>query len=641
MILRKHDYSIATIQPNTTLRLLTIRPEFVISRNENGDTLSIFSDNTWNLECYITSIKSPKYFNFHKIKAEKQLISQTKELLLVLWNTLTGNNGINISITSLYNYFLLLWDMAEYCHNLSIDMYNLIHSEVELDKFTQTLTHGNLKKLKPFLRAIYRTTQYNIENKAPASSLTPITRAIRSSKKDTNQHPVIPPHILLEKITNYRKVVDDYFQHEEKLNIFSVKISQDMSYGRSDTQQHHNNAENYRPNFPEATSNYGLDDLFRKYDITNVSKLSGYYSLVQYSSKMLIHIFSGMRDSEAYSMMQNSFSIVDGTHGRIARILSVTTKLTGEKTPVNWVTSVEIEAPYLAALSIAKLITEINGWTPSEKNPLFISCSHFPFSNGYKRYNLENTKKIIIANLAPITYDHLLPPSIINKDDLRHLSNIDPHREWHADPEFAIGNTWPTTTHQFRRSLCVYALQSGLVNLSSLKVALHHIRIEMTMYYSRGFSNASWLLDTPKDHIKNDFTDEQSLWESRAYTSNVLDNGTAIYGAQAANTQADIDNFIIYRDRSETAKNFRNGLIFYRETALGGCMSRSGCALRAHVVVTACINCKDGLIQHSKIDSLIEEQQNFVDQLEPNTMEYVTEVEQLNDFKRMRMEIIS
>ncbi|MBK5551882.1 hypothetical protein JFU49_16605 [Pseudomonas sp. TH03] len=641
MILRKHDYSIATIQPNTPLRLLTISSEFVISQNENGDTLSIFSDNTWNLECYITSIKSPKYFNFHKIKAEEQLISQTKELLLVLWNTLTGNNGINISITSLYNYFLLLWDMAEYCHNLSIDMYNLIHSEVELDKFTQTLTHGNLKKLKPFLRAIYRTTQYNIENKAPASSLTPITRAIRSSKKDTNQHPVIPPHILLEKITNYRKVVDDYFQHEEKLNIFSVKISQDMSYGRSETQQHLNDAENHRPNFREATFNYGLDDLFKQYYITNVSKLSGYYSLVQYSSKMLMHIFSGMRDSEAYSMMQNSFSIVDGTHGRIARILSVTTKLTGEKTPVNWVTSVEIEAPYSAALSIAKLITKINGWTPSEKNPLFISCSHFPFSNGYKRYNLENTKKIIIANLAPITYDHLLPPSIINKDDLRHLSNIDPHREWYADPEFAIGNTWPTTTHQFRRSLCVYALQSGLVNLSSLKVALHHIRIEMTMYYSRGFSNASWLLDTPKDHIKNDFTDEQSLWESRAYTSNVLDNGTAIYGAQAANTQADIDNFIIYRDRSETAKNFRNGLIFYRETALGGCMSRSGCALRAHVVVTACINCKDGLIQHSKMDSLIEEQQNFVDQLEPNTMEYVTEVEQLNDFKRMRMEIIS
>jgi len=641
MILRKHDYSVATMQPNTTRRLLTIRPEYVISRNNNGDILSTFSDNTWNLEWYITSSKSPKYFHFHKIKAEEQLISQIKELLLILWNTLTGNNGINISITTLYNYFLLLWDMAEYCQHLSIDIYNLIHSDVELEKFTQPLTHGNLKKLKPLLRAIYRITQQNIENQAAASSLTPITRAIRNSKKDEKQHPVIPPHILLEKITNYRKIVDDYFQHEEKLHKFSVKISQDMNYGRSDTQQYHNNAENYKPNFPEATSNYGLDDLFRKYDITNVSKLSGYYSLVQYSSKMLIHIFSGMRDSEAYSMMQNSFSIVDGTHGRIARILSITTKLTGEKTPANWVTSVEIEAPYSAALSIAKLITEINNWTPSEKNPLFISCSHFPFSNGYKRYKLENTKTIIIANLAPVTYDHLLPPSIITKDDLRHLSNIDPHREWNADPEFAIGNTWPITTHQFRRSLCVYALQSGLVNLASLKVALHHIRIEMTMYYSRGFSNASWLLDTPKDHIKNDFTDEQSLWESRAYTANVLDNDTAIYGAQAANTQADIDNFIIYRDRSETTKNFRNGLIFYRETALGGCMSRSGCALRAHVVVTACINCKDGLIQQSNFDSLIEEQQSLVDQLEPNTMEYVTEAEQLNDFKRMRMEIIS
>lgn len=68
--------------------------------------------------------------------------------------------------------------------------------------------------------------------------------------------------------------------------------------------------------------------------------------------------------------------------------------------------------------------------------------------------------------------------------------------------KFNIGNDWTFKTHQYRRSLAVYSIQSGIVFLlGSIKNQFKHLFREMSYYYQNNCINAKNLFEIPKSHI--------------------------------------------------------------------------------------------------------------------------------------------
>jgi hypothetical protein len=78
---------------------------------------------------------------------------------------------------------------------------------------------------------------------------------------------------------------------------------------------------------------------------------------------------------------------------------------------------------------------------------------------------------------------------IITKEDYKELIETDEEKDWASIDKFQIGQPWPLTTHQWRRSIAFYAANSGLVSMPSLRRQFKHLSLAMSRYYAKGFEN--------------------------------------------------------------------------------------------------------------------------------------------------------
>jgi hypothetical protein len=104
----------------------------------------------------------------------------------------------------------------------------------------------------------------------------------------------------------------------------------------------------------------------------------------------------------------------------------------------------------------------------------------------------------------------------------------------------------------------------------------------------------------------------------------------------------DIKDFKTYffENREKTLRQFKNGEIAYKETALGSCISIEACDSRLTRSINACFECHGGVIKKSKVDNVIEKQKEFVSFLDKNSVEYRTELDELNKLENLRNKII-
>ena len=212
--------------------------------------------------------------------------------------------------------------------------------------------------------------------------------------------------------------------------------------------------------------------------------------------------------------------------------------------------------------------------------------------------------------------------------------------------DLEIGEQWEFKTHQYRRSLAVYSIQSGLVSLGALQIQMKHLFREMTLYYSNGASYARKLFDIPKEHIAYEFDKLKPELDTLAYIKNVIFSDEKLFGAHGSfvenNTKQNNHEFKTYilENRDKTLKQFKNGEIAYKETALGGCIATEACDSRLTRSITACFNCHGGILKKSKVDNVIQKRREFISYLDPSSIEYRTEIEDLNKLEELKSKLI-
>lgn len=360
--------------------------------------------------------------------------------------------------------------------------------------------------------------------------------------------------------------------------------------------------------------------------------------------KLQIHVFSGMRDVEANRLPYHCMNTQNGFHGRRhCLIAGVTTKFNkGRRLRTKWVTT---EREGFRAIRLAQkfaaVIYDAIDKQPSKADdlkddfPLFPSTEYLPWmsrkgaQDGSIAAMLIGSRRIddsLLSRLCPL----------ITEEDIAELEEIDPFRVWHEEPEFAVGQRWPLTTHQLRRSLALYANASGLVRLSSLRRQLQHMTREMSLYYGRGSTFCKdFLAADPgeyKKHVAVDWQDGEEEAESVAFVREVLNSNERLFGGSGNFYERQRERGEVM-SREDVSKQIKAGKLAYRDGPLGGCTRSGVCESRKglNLIDTVCATngCKHLIGKHSKIVQTIRLKRAAMAHITPGSITEVMEREEL------------
>ena len=597
-----------------------------------------FHKDTWDLTSYATSLKAQNimYFKnmFAGVPSENTLILQLKIILCVIISVASGNNGVRISNGSLFGYLTLLKNFGAHCVKQKIDIYACLSNPSHLSYFSSSAPDYIVKRLKALLSHLRFIA---IDGLSPSTHL--LSAKNKGLPKTTNtykQHPAIPSNIFMNIIATCHIEVNYFNKHSKQIVAFSDALARDKNFGRSITQQFYNmkTDNTYEKSFLEAAEQYKMERFIEKYSIENVSQLSKYFSFIQWCCKTIAHIYSGMRRSEGYALRLNCLGHTHTSSGKRVRIFTTTTKLHGKKVQTSFVTSPDVVPAIKAAVTIFHAIAGHSKIVTPDECYIFISTSHFPYSNGYNRFEAWKKTSFTLANLEIADYGDWLKLPIIQKDDIAELQFISPFRDWESEEKFQIGKPWPLTTHQLRRSLTVYATQSGLVSNETMRVQLGHFMRSMMLYYAKGSSFAKSLIGENTDHIAYELTRENQELNALAYIKHVISSNEQLFGGHGTFIEKNIKplNLInVVEFRESTIQSFKRGLIAFKETIVGACMSLVPCNHLAHADISHCIKCSKSSVQLSKLEKATAHQTIFLNSLEVGSVEYRTQLEMNNN----------
>jgi len=360
--------------------------------------------------------------------------------------------------------------------------------------------------------------------------------------------------------------------------------------------------------------------------------------------KLQIHFFSGMREKEVNRLPYHCMLSENGEHGKShCLIVGNTTKFNkGRRLRTKWVTT---DSEGFRAIRLvqefASIIYNDLGIQPQradrhkDKYPLFVSSDYLPWMQLHCSsleniaafaFDLVPTQRALLSRICPI----------ITEEDIAELEAIDPYRSWREEPKYAVGQRWPLTTHQSRRSLVIYANASGLVRTSSLRRQLQHVTREMTFYYGRGSPFCKNFIADDfsgyKKHVAVDWQNGEEEAEMLAFIRDVLNCKEPMFGG-AGTFYTRRRELGAVMSREEVAQQMKAGLLSYRESPLGGCTRPTACEARKglKLIDTVCVTegCKYLIGKHSKIAQTIRLKRAALSHVTPGSLTAQMEEEEL------------
>ena len=602
-----------------------IKPDesFVISRDIKGNIISRYKDNIWDLSSYSSTIKNTSLLNFEHKYLSPDYIQEAKRILFIIMLYGRGRKGSFLSINTLYRYFIMLKKLSEFCYKKSISFYTLISNEKLI---YEAVIKKNITKITNLfsilLKAGSKRSGFNF--KLDKKLRDDILKLDRIKKKSIKQTAFIPTSIFNEclkqrwdRFNEINKssqllfeIIKLYSENRDNINWTKIKL------------------------FLSNKEMLNLNILFDKYNVKNMKALDNFIYKIQGTCKHLIHIYTGMRDNEVLSLKINCLeNIVDKETGVITKIIGDTTKYAGTKKQVKWITTKEI-VPVVELLSnLSKIISMRHDLLDKDNLNLFTSIVLLSHKKTYF------TPKVSI--LEPCTELDLDTSKLtINIDDQNELKSVDYFRDWENEEEYKVGQIWYFKSHQYRRSLAVYAIKSGLVSLGALQVQLKHLFREMSLYYGNGALRGRELFKIDKNHIANEINDFSAEIEAMEFIRNEIFSDEELFGVTGKHIEKNIKSLVdsrsdyLIENKDKTIQMVKSGVISYKSTALGGCCSLDACNKRLTRSFVACIECDSGIIKRSKYDNVIYQQEEFIKTLPKDSIEYKTEIEDLEELKR-------
>jgi len=550
---------------------------------------------------------------------------------------------------TLYELLRYLRNVARFAEERACTVQNVLSQSTLLDACGESLPNHAVSvwiEWITFLRTLNPETQLGFTLARPKRWMD-ILRRDKEYRNNLRQVAPLPTRIYASFINNLSTELDDIEAHKSRLlNALHEAITAHAQVRMTNSRI---------PIGPALIEKYKLGTFLEKrgFGRNSLRSIAGAITDIFRVCKLQIHVFSGMRDKEANSLPYHCMIHENGSHGRKhCLITGYTTKFNkGRRLRTKWVTT---ELDGFRAIRLAQefstAIYSFLGIKPSEDDdfkddyPLFTSCDYLPWM-ARRDLTVERitTPKLMLWDANDLLRSRLCP--LIEEEDIAELEEIDPFRSWRDEPDFAVGQRWPLTSHQLRRSIAVYANASGLVRLSSLRRQLQHMTREMALYYGRGSTFCkNFIADDPdeyKKHVAVEWQDGAEEAELLAFVRDVLSCTEPMFGGAGSFYERQRERGVVL-SREDVAKQMKAGLLAYRDSPLGGCTRPGVCETRKglNLIDTVCATdgCKHLIGKHSKIVQTIRLKRAAMTHITPGSISEVMEREELESLERVERE---
>lgn len=632
--------------------------DFVISRDTEGHPLSRYRDMAWDFSAYDIRKRNVKirFDNWNENAGSELGLVISEDIKYVLFATLWLTDNSYRAVNTIYKLKSVLAKLAQFAWSEKVGIFEILKSELLHYNFIRRVSGGIqisfFRMLKLLLEAGSDRVGFYC---CSPSAVKGLSESIVKYRDSLQQHPPIPPRIYLSLIKFLQDKMSEYERHIEGLKYLINKYLDDSYdggtlYSASLAARRNGLMFQVKPNayvknnksvimaedvetIEKIVKKFDLIDFYRsrKLPYTPLS-LNKIFLEIYTICNTVIHVFSGMRYEEVkylpYQCLENFTS-----NGRKAIcIRGVTTKLGVKR--VLWVTNQDGQRAIELVQSLALTIYKSLGVTPTDstdsvnKYPLFVKPSFAGMGMLEKCRSIDGT----YTPVKSFKIQSYISETILD-EDLAELEKIDPYRAWRSESKFKLGSNWVFTSHQYRRSLALYASSSGLVSLPSLKRQLQHISQTMALYYSKGSSFAKDLLSKKSNHFVKEYQETLPISQALSFIENVIFSDERLFGGAGSIIEKTRNEFSVYKDREKTISMFRNGEVAYQETILGGCATTSVCKKKALRSFTPCLKCIESIIKKSKLHTVIKAQEQLVRKLDPDSVEFRTEYEELCNFR--------
>lgn len=613
-------------------KFITPNDNFVISRDRYGRTLSVYSDDIWNFTPYSYNGLTKYNIYFRRELSCETTITQFKRLFFLImvrgyWKTNTG-----FSVGTLFYLANFIYTLSIFAQKKQKTLFNLLSSPLDIRNFI--LEFCDKSQNAQYLSTLLHFLQRNNNNitgvmyKVDEENYKLLSKIINHRKSITKQTEVIPLSILTNSIKKRWEQINEIDKYINDISEFIKNCINNKYFACSKKFQGTDYLENEDCVFwEESIEKNNLVKLFKKYKVTDKHKLKRFIKEIQGTCYHLILAYTGMRRLEALSLKENCLKLIENK--KQARLIGITTKFESSPKEVSWVTTFEMEKviPILDKLSKA---LSIKLYFEKNERFLFISTSNL---------TSKPLKEPIIIS-APYLGNDTLPIDkeliTINEEHIKELEQIEFNRDWRNDENFKIGQPWHFKNHQYRRSLAVYSIQSNIVSLGSLQKQFKHLFREMSYYYQKGSVNAKNIITINQNHISKTIDNLKPEIEAITYIKDILFSEEALFGTHGnivnniKKSKYNNDNLLILEDRQKTINDFKNGHISWKETMLGGCIQVEPCESRLTRSLIACISCNNAIHKISKLEKSIKLLEKYICELDPFSIEYRTEKDDLN-----------
>ncbi|UST68626.1 integrase [Pseudomonas moraviensis] len=614
-----------------------IRPsdDFILCRDVNGQPTAVYGELVWDFNPYRLSAKKLSRIRFDTVFADVtaedlKLIEECKHILYCLIYFSGGGRIGRLSASTLMQYWAILRLAVKFCKEQQsrklvgrLSLRQLFTVPIYLAAFiSQVKIDGGFLSgvIKGLVRVGKKRLGYEVVN----------PRKFDLKRPPAEQHPVIPTRIYLNVINRAGDMLDHICKGVLLYEKFIACFSDGFYGSQHNLQKSHGvgGRNMHRPDMLEAIREHGLEEVFVDvFSCTHKRSLQKVLLRMQHVLKVVIHIYTGMRDQEVLRMPYSCLSkrVVRkpafDDHGnqrdpsQSISLISTTTKFSGYRKQAVWFAPLEVIRAVEVAQAICRGLAKLHNVDRVDDMPLFLN----PSVVGCAKRNPD----VGVATFATQEINSLFAESIvIRKSDLHELMQTNPTRDFSKSKKFDVGNSWLLTSHQFRRSLAFYGCSSGFISLPTLRSQFKHMTIQMARYYSNHFENLRTVFgyyndetgqfDLPSSHFAFEYQMAMPMSVANQLIADLLFGEESLFGGtgsymdrQKQSVKAGAVKIEVIR--AETEKRVKNGTLSYRPTLLGGCTKVGRCDSFLLGDFTACLSCEGAIIQKNKLEGGIQE----------------------------------
>ncbi|MBN3729649.1 integrase [Burkholderia sp. Tr-20390] len=607
-------------------------PDTIIS--SSGDrVLSRYSDNLWDMSPYLPAKNVGRKRIRFDIKfadgtflteaKHAKLLDAAKRFLYVRWRIQAPHSRKHISAKSVINNWSELRSVLKWMADQKINSFGKLTSERCLAYAADQKGHLKSSTLVIYLQVL--TTYYDLRDhladplpEYPWGTSAPIVLAGNALAGQSNGYlqartEIIPARILrqlaqfaldyIERLAEPILQARDAFHQIRNSEYEKLFVSHRQRHpdGFSSTFRYE---EKYLSCRVSQIASKAFNDTCIRYGFASLSHLKKELITLRTACYVVCALFSGMRASELASLEVGCFSKREGFDGELfCWLKGQTYKLQEDPVPAQWMVPDIVGMAVDVATRLgaperekcAKRIHIIEDILAGTDVPDATRHSLLDELDGARKHQyslLFTTKNDRIAALGGTSIGFslrdfsLAASATVTQADMEGVIDRD---------KIVVGEVWPLTTHQFRRTFAVFVARNLLGDVRYLREHFKHWSIDMTLYYARHDAGVD---STVYSEVLTERDELQAIiLEKWVKTDMKLSGG----GGKRITT---------FRGRGEvkTVKNMREFCrnlgedVYIRGTGHSWCMaSGNGCGGQGLYDAARCSPCNEGVIDDTHL----------------------------------------